>query len=74
MLTKPVSHLAATDPAGGKIEHKTLLGIDGGSISVPLRTRKVSMEACPTRLLPSTKGWLSTNEKQSAAAFSARVG
>ena len=31
------------------------------------------MAACPTRLLPSTKGWLWISEKPSAAAFSTSV-
>ena len=30
MLTKPIGHFAATDLAGGEIEHKALLGVDGG--------------------------------------------
>ena len=30
MLTKPVGQLAATNSASGEIEHKTLLGIEGG--------------------------------------------
>ncbi len=32
------------------------------------------MAAWPTRLLPSTNGWLETSEKHKAAAFSSNVG
>lgn len=58
MLTQPVRQLAASDAARSEIQDETFLILD----------------ACPTRLLPSTKGcpWISA--KHSAAAVAASVG
>ena len=58
MLTQPVGQATVVEATCGQIEHDVFLHIGGASISLPLRTKKVSMAACPTRLFPSTKGWL----------------
>jgi hypothetical protein len=74
VLTEPGDELPSVDAAGRQVQHDAFLLIRAGSISAPFSTRNVSIAAWPTRLLPSTKGWFPTSEKQSAAAFSASVG
>jgi hypothetical protein len=57
MVTKPVGQVRPVEPAGGEVEHETLLVIDGGVGLGAIEDEAVSMAACPTRLLPSTNGW-----------------
>lgn len=54
-------------------ENQLLLFAHAGLYLVAVEGEETSIAAWPTRLLPSTKGWLLMSEKPSAEAFSTTV-
>lgn len=57
MLMKPVHRVGPIEPAISKIKYKTLLGVEGAGDLGAGEDKTISIAACGTYLLPSTKGW-----------------
>lgn len=74
VLTEPGGELPSVDAAGRQIQHDAFLFIKAGVNLCAVQHEERLRRGMADALVPSTKGWFPTSEKQSAAAFSTSVG